>query len=302
MPTETIKQSEIMRNQNTSADVYQMVTDKIMEQMNQGIIPWHKPWIFNGLGAISYATGNPYSLINQFLLGRPGEYLTWNQIQEKKGHVKKGAKSQFVVFFKQVPFKEIEIDEEGEKHEVVKTYPVLRYYNVFHIEDCEGIQSRISTDEPVKALQPVDAAEAVVNGYFSRESCKLVVRESAEAYYSPGRDEVVVPEMAQYKIVEEYYSTLFHEMTHSTGHDSRLKRGLGTFASFGSENYSKEELVAEIGSAFLCQKVGFDCDKAFKNSVAYLQSWLRALKNDKKLIVSAASKAEKAVNFILGIA
>ena len=120
---------------------------------------------------------------------------------------------------------------------------------------------------------------------------------SNRAFYSPSEDSVTVPAMEQYDIVEEYYSTLFHETTHSTGHASRLNRDMT--GHFGSDSYSKEELVAELGAAFLVQKCGMDSAKAFKNSVAYIQSWSKKFKEDKKLIVSAASKAEKAVKFIL---
>jgi antirestriction protein ArdC len=144
----------------------------------------------------------------------------------------------------------------------------------------------------------VESAEKVVNDYFSRESCKLNVKLSDKAYYCPSTDEVVVPQLDQYDSADEYYSTTLHEMTHSTGHSSRLNRDLGNF--FGSDPYAKEELIAEIGAAFLTNKCGLDSEKAFKSSVAYIQSWSRRFKEDKRLIVSAATKAQKAVEFILG--
>ena len=178
-----------------------------------------------------------------------------------------------------------------------KLIPVLRYYTVFHEEDCEGIPMKGDKEEPKSALTPVEEAEKVVNGYYGREACKLHVELSNRAFYSPSEDSVTVPAMEQYDIVEEYYSTLFHETTHSTGHSSRLNRDMT--GHFGSDSYSKEELVAELGAAFLVQKCGMDSAKAFKNSVAYIQSWSKKFKEDKKLIVSAASKAEKAVKFIL---
>lgn len=286
---------------NPTTDIYQIVTDRILEQLEQGVIPWQKPWHGGLEGAISYATGRPYSLLNQFLLGREGEYLTFKQVKELGGKVKEGAKSQMVVFFKLFPTKDFrkKKNEQGEEEmeEVQKMIPVLRYYNVFHIEDCEGVKSKLNGEKPVCTLKPVEQAEKVIADYYGREKCTLEVKKSDKAFYSPLHDSVTVPMMEQYDLVEEYYSTIFHETGHSTGHVSRLNRELG--GMFGSDKYSKEELVAEMVSAFLCQKCGLDNDKAFKNSVAYIDGWAKKLKGDNKFIVSAASKAEKAVKYIL---
>jgi antirestriction protein ArdC len=285
-----------MANVANKVDVYELVTNRILEQMEKGICPWQKPWHGGLEGAISYTTGRPYSLLNQFLLGKEGEYLTFKQVQTLGGKVKKGAKAQMVVFFKQYPISEEVLNDKGEKETKTHFIPLLRYYMVFHIDDCEGIQSKLG-DKPVCTLSPVESAEKVVNDYFSRESCKLNVKLSDKAYYCPSTDEVVVPQLDQYDSADEYYSTTLHEMTHSTGHSSRLNRDLGNF--FGSDPYAKEELIAEIGAAFLTNKCGLDSEKAFKNSVAYLQSWSKRFKQDKRLIVSAAGKAQKAVEFIL---
>ena len=148
-----------------------------------------------------------------------------------------------------------------------------------------------------------NAGRKAVDGYMtSANHPKLIVKMSDEAFYRPSTDEVVVPQMNQYTDVAEYYSTLFHELTHSTGHTSRCARkGITDLAAFGGHEYSKEELVAEIGAAMLVNEAAIPAGRAFRNSVAYLQSWLRALKNDNKMIVWAASQAEKAVKYILGI-
>ena len=278
-------------------DIYESITNRILEQLAQGQIPWQRPWHGGLEGAKSYVTGKPYSLLNQLLLGREGYYLTWKQIADLGGRVKKGCKSNAVVFYKMTKTKETKMVD-GEIKDEEKLIPVLRYYTVFHEEDCEGISPKGNKDEkPVSPLTPMEEAEKVVEGYYGREACKLNVELSNRAFYSPSEDSVTVPAMEQYDIVEEYYSTLFHETTHSTGHSSRLNRDMT--GHFGSDSYSKEELVAELGAAFLVQKCGMDSAKAFKNSVAYIQSWSKKLKEDKKLIVSAASKAEKAVKFIL---
>jgi len=284
---------------NEHIDVYQKVTDRILEMMSQGIIPWNKPWHGGLDGAISYTTGKPYSLLNQLLLGREGEYLTFKQVEAAKGKVKKGAKSQMVVFFKQIAYKEYEKNDKGEMEEVTKTVPVLRYYNVFHIEDCEGIQSKLP-EKPVCTLSPIESAEKIVNTYYEREACTLHIQKSDRAFYAPALDSVTVPLLEQFDSEAEYYSTLFHETTHSTGHKSRLNRQEIQEGFFGNDPYAKEELVAELGAAFLCHTAGIDCEKATKNSAAYIQSWSKRFKEDKRLIVSAASRAEKAVRFILG--
>ena len=281
------------------ANVYQMVTDRIVEQLNNGIIPWRQPWVGGSAMAISYTSRKAYSALNQLLLGKPGEWLTWKQVYDRGGKVKKGAKARFCVFYQWVDKKV----ENEETHEIEDySFPILKWYKVFHIDDTEGIESKIETVEPDNTIQPIEKAEAVINGYLSREdSLKFINdRESSQAYYSPSADEVVVPMITQYEIPEEYYSTTFHELTHSTMHEKRCnRREENKVAAFGSKDYSREELVAEIGSAMLCNRIGIECEKAFKNSVAYIQSWLKALKNDPKMIVWASGRAEKAAKYIL---
>lgn len=286
------------------ANVYQMVTDRIVAQLQQGNIPWRKPWtgasVDNG-GAINFVSRRPYSLINQLVLGRPGEYLTWKQIEELGGKVRKGAKAGMVVFFKSLVIEDKEnIDPETGKAKT-KTVPYLQYYNVFHLDDVEGIDTKIVPGEAPE-VEPIEAAEKVIADYLRREGHLRFQndRPSNRAYYSPSLDEVVVPMLSQYEIREEYYSTTFHELTHSTLKASRCDRvAENANAHFGNEVYSREELVAEIGSAMLCNRVGIEVEKAFRNSVAYIKGWLRALKDDPKMIVWAASRAEKAARFII---
>jgi len=183
---------------------------------------------------------------------------------------------------------------------IMESVPFLRYYNVFHIDQCEGLQPRFAEDpKPGEHLSPDDAADQIVKGYIKRSGVKLTIQHSDRAFYSPSSDSVTVPELAQYTSTSEYYSTLFHELTHSTGHVSRLNR-LSKEAHFGSESYSKEELIAELGAAFLVNHAGLETSSSFRNSAGYIQSWLKALKDDKRLIISAAGKADKAVELILG--
>ena len=284
-------------------NIYDQITEQIVAQLEQGQVPWQKPWR-NGsfMGCVSHTSGKPYSLLNQWLLGgRAGEYLTYAQIQAEGGHVKQGEKSSFVVFWKTMDIIEEQTDEDGNTIKVVTgRYPVLRSYNVFHIDQTEGITPKYDNAPVQTSHVPMADAEHAIAGYVERDGLKLFIEERSDAFYRPSVDEVHVPKMEQYKVLEEYYSTLFHELTHSTGHAKRLNRKeVAGVSFFGSESYSKEELVAEIGAAFLCQSVGIECEKAFNNSVAYLQSWLKVLKNDKKMIVAAAAKAEAAVKYIL---
>ena len=275
-------------------DIYQEVTDRIISQLENGVIPWHKPWITSNANlAISYSTGKPYSLLNQMILGRPGEYLTFNQVQQAGGHVKKGEKSGMVVFWKW-----LDVEDEQRPGEMKKV-PFLKYFNVFHIDQCEGVKPRHEVTLNDEAETDADA-DAIITGYLQRSGVKLIHQEGNRAFYRPSSDSVTIPLLAQFKDIAEYYSTAFHELTHSTGHESRLNR-LAKCAFFGSEEYSKEELVAEIGAAALVNFAGLETASSFKNSAAYIQSWLKALRNDKRMIVSASGQAEKAVNLILGV-
>ena len=275
-------------------DIYAEVTARIIDQMENGIIPWEKPWIASG-NCVSHATGKPYSLLNQMLLGRPGEYVTFKQCQEEGGKVKKGEKSRLVVFWKWI---ETEDEETGEKKDV----PFLRYFNVFHIDQCEGLTAKFAQPLPQTAedLPETKVAEDLIYEYLGRESITLTHQAGDRAFYRPSTDEVVLPIRKQFMSTAEYFSTAFHELIHSTGHKGRLDR-LEKTAFFGTEAYSKEELIAEIGAAALVNHSGLETSHSLRNSAAYIQNWLQVLKDDKRFIVSAAGKAEKAVNLILNV-
>ena len=271
-------------------DIYKEVTDRIIAQMEQGVIPWQKPWSACGK-ALSYATGKPYSLLNQMLLGQPGEYLTFNECRRAGGCVRKGEKAHMVVFWKW-------LEQEDEETHEKKQIPLLRYYNVFHISQCEGIAAKHI--QPLPHTAATDrTAETIIDHYRNRSGVTLEHREGDRACYCPSADTITLPTLAQFAQTAEYYSTAFHEMVHSTGHASRLNR-LEKTAFFGSEAYSKEELIAEIGASALVHHAGLETAHSFRNSAAYIQSWLSVLKSDKRFIVSAAGKADKAVSLILG--
>lgn len=276
---------------NTS--VYEIVTNRIIEQLEKGVIPWQKPWTGVRSGAYNRISNKPYSLLNQMLLTHTGEYATFKQWTDMGGKIKKGEKSEIVVFWKIQNVEDTK--EDGTKE--IKQIPLLRYFNVFHISQVEGVEPKEINFSEVKSI---DNAEDILNGYVQRENIKMEHTASNEAYYSPIFDLIHLPLKEQFTDIEEYYSTAFHEVTHSTGHKDRLNRlDSSKNASFGSETYSKEELIAEIGSSMILNILGIETSKTFKNSAAYVQSWIKVLKNDVRFIVSASSKAEKAVNYIM---
>jgi len=278
-------------------NVYQIVTDRIITELEKGVVPWHKPWTGTQSGAYSHSTGKPYSLLNQLLLGRPGEYITWSQVKAEGGNVRQGEKSSVVVFWKPQKVKERDT-ETGEERE--KLIPILRYFNVFHIDQCEGIKAKYAK-RPLEAFQPIERAEMVQMAYVSREGVRLSYVAGDRACYSPSADRVTLPLREQFQSADEFYSTLFHELAHSTGHRSRLNRFTGSgCAAFGSNDYGKEELVAEIAAASILNVCGIETRSSFQNSASYIDNWLRAIRGDNRLIVSAAGKAEKASNLILG--
>lgn len=278
-------------------DVYGIVTEKILKALEEGVVPWQKPWVGTG-AAINYISRKPYKGVNTLLLDQPGEYLTFKQCAALGGKIKKGEKAQMIVFFTFSEHKE----KDANGDDKITTFPVLKYYSVFHITQCEGIESKLEPPSP--EADPLAEGETIIDGYISRSGVGFeAVKGSDRAFYRPSEDRVVVPHISQYKLVEEYYLTTFHELTHSTGHSSRLKR-FGEkndgVAAFGDEVYSKEELIAEIGSSMLMSIAGIERPETFQNSASYLQSWLNVLKGDKRLIVTAANAAQKAVDLILG--
>ncbi len=278
-------------------DIYQLVTDRIIEQLEKGVIPWRKPW--TGAGpAYNRVSGRYYSLANQMLLPERGEWATFKQWQEAGGHVRKGEKSSVCIFWKMWERK----NKDSSDDEKPEYLPVLRYYRVFHISQVDGVEAKKAEGEPhrIKGIELLhdSGADAIITNYIQRTGIKMTEKLGSRAFYSPSSDSVTVPEKAQFENQAEWYSTVFHELTHSTGHPNRLNR-LGN-AKFGSPAYSKEELTAEIGAAALMNLCELEQEATFENTAAYIDSWLTVLREDKKAIISAASRAEKAMNFILG--
>lgn len=279
---------------DTKKSVADFVTEAIIEKLEAGCIPWRKPWNGSANAPRNLITKKPYRGINAFILGccsyASPWFATFKQIQEKGGHVKKGAKSIPVVFWS---IKEVEDRETGDD----KSIPILKYYRVFSLVDVEGIETP-AMDEITREFNPIEEAELIIASMPQRPDVKT---GQAKAYYSPSLDYVNMPKSELFHSDEEYYSTLFHELTHSTGHSSRLNRLTVTkSAHFGSGEYSKEELIAEMGASFLNAEVGIDA-ATLDNSAAYIQGWISALKSkdNRGLVIQAAAAAQKAADFIL---
>jgi antirestriction protein ArdC len=281
-------------------DLYSEITRKITDMLDKGIVPWRSPILGRAKGGMprNMNTGKPYRGVNVFLLaftayaaGYESSYwITYNQARGRGGHVKKGEKSSMVVFWKP-----IEITDEQTK-ETKKAF-VLRYYSVFNLDQCEGIDKPDVPTFTPSEFKPVEAAERIVKGYTDGP---VIDHGGSQAFYRPSIDTVKIPEPTRFNSTDEYFSTLFHELSHSTGHTKRLNRKLDSDPKpFGSPDYAQEELVAEMSAAFLCGEAGIQ-PAVIENQAAYISGWLGKLKADKKLVIHAAGAAAKSADWILG--
>jgi len=278
-----------------SDTVYQIITDRIVGLLEKGVVPWQQTWkgrlgIPRNLG-----TKKTYEGVNLFLLASMGYqspfWLTFKQAIKLGGNVRKGEKACPVVFWKI-----LEDKTDGAKEP--KKRPLLRYYSVFNVAQCEQIAYLVpdiaSVDRPACLIAK---PEQLVERMSQRPPIKHGL---AQAFYSPREDFVGMPTRRSFASDEHYYGVLFHELTHATGHQSRLNRAtLTEKAGFGTDSYAKEELIAEMGSAFLCAHAEI-VERTIENSAAYLNGWLQRLKGDCKLVVHAAAAAQKAADFITG--
>lgn len=280
---------------NQKFDLYATITDKILDIMKDGVIPWHKPWLKSGSHR-SLVSGKQYRGVNVFLLScssfNSPWWLTFNQAKAKGGKVKKGEKGTMIVFWKPLQLKERNT-ETGEEEK--KKVFVLRYYKVFNLEQVEGIEA---PPEPEKIVrEPIETAAAIIKDMQNPP----VIEHSGnyDACYRPSSDEVNMPLMDDFESSESYYSVLFHEVGHSTGHSSRVSRPEGMQnISFGSGSYSKEELIAEMTASFLCGEAGI-LQETIQMSASYIEGWSAKFKDDAKMVVCAAAAAQKAADYVL---
>ena len=269
---------------------YDRITERIVSLLSQGTVPWHKPWQVNTGLPRNLVSQKPYRGINVFLLMAMNyespHWLTLRQANLLGGQIKPGEKSCPVVFWKPMKVKD---KESGEDRKI----PFLRLYHVFNVAQCTGLKNIPKADET--AFVSTKPAE-IVAGMPQPPTIKHGMKA---AYYSPADDTVGMPDRNRFDTEESYFATLFHELTHGVGHKSRLNRAtLSESNGYGSDPYGKEELIAEMGSAFLCGYAGI-VDRTIDSSAAYLEGWLKQLKEDKTLIVHAAAQAQKAADFIL---
>jgi antirestriction protein ArdC len=283
-------------NGSAKLDAYQVITNRILEKMEGGQIPWHKPW--HSLGQPrNFLTGHVYTGINSFLLNFLSEglplFVTFRQAQKLGGNIRKGAKGFPIIFFNV-----IEKKKKGGKPDEVERIPFATYSTVFNVADVEGAHL-IMPEAVTGNFEPLEAAEAIVTSWADRPAIKHL---DQRAYYVPAQDYVNMPIFSSFTSAEGYHKTLFHELTHATGHAQRLNRPdlANNMATKGAAGYAREELTAEMGAAFLCGAAGMNPAATDDNTVAYLQFWLGMLKADPKLLVQAASHAQKAANLILG--
>lgn len=313
----------------TNAEIRERVTDRIIEQLEKGTVPWHKPWAASGLAPMNarYAGSSkprPYRGINALLLAMSGYgspyWLTFKQANEmaykfwlktkglkdspqayrdfqkdpERGGVRKGEKSTQIVFWKAITVPDPDADD-GKKR-----IPMARFFNVFNVDQCDALGIENPSEEDREEFNPCEEAEAILAGY---DDAPPLTHGGDRAFYNPVEDRIQMPERESFNTPEDYYYTVFHEHVHGTGHDSRLNREGVSKSSiiFGDEDYSKEELVAELGAAMLGAHAGLGSERRVANSAAYIKSWLKKLRDDKNMVMQAAAAAQKATDYMVGV-
>lgn len=280
-------------------DVYKLVTDEILKRLEAGVVPWKRPWV--GGPPANYLSRKPYRGINAFLLAITAElegyqspyWLTFKQALDCKASVRKGEKSTLVCFWK----KFARGDDEEEDEDGKKSFFMLKYFRVFNVQQCDGL----IIEGPQKPPDPIAECDAIADTY-AKAAGPVMETGRARCCYAPKTDTVTMPDRAAFHSAPALYCSLFHELGHSTGHPKRLKRFTLEDGDHNREEepYAKEELVAEMCAAFLCGHTGIE-QPILDNAASYIHGWMQAIKDDGKLIVSAAAKAQRAADLILGV-
>jgi antirestriction protein ArdC len=281
-------------------DLYSEVSARIVAELERGAAPWIKPWSATP-GAntpCNAATSRPYSGCNVVLLWqaqaagyRTPRFLTFKQASELGGNVRKGEHGTKVYFVKQLQVRDQGADD-GTSSRLI---PMMREYTVFNVEQCDNLSDNIITGKPMR-VRNRDARDELADAFL--HSTGADIREgSGEACYIPSRDFISMPAFVGFKSADHFYNVVFHELGHWSGHKSRLDRDLKN--RFGSQSYAAEELVAELGAAFLCAEFGFDGDV---RNAGYIASWIELLKGDKRAFFTACSQASKAADYLRGLA
>jgi antirestriction protein ArdC len=294
------KQGETLGTVEKIKSKHELIADKIIESLEANIIPWKKPW--TALSPKNLSSMKEYRGINHILLSMiPTKYpyfLTFKQAKDLGGSVLKGSKSVPVFFYSSITKnKDVETNEEKPSHN--DSFWFMKQYSVFTLEQIDGIKLDELID-PVIDFTPVMTAENLIKAFLDSQNLKVYPAQNAA--YSPTQDHIVMPQKDQFHSVDSYYSTIFHEMIHSTGSEKRLKRAgfsIGEYHRFGSKGYAFEELVAEFGAAMLASYCGVDTSLESGQNAAYIKSWMKNIKEDPTICYKAASKAQAAVDFIL---
>jgi antirestriction protein ArdC len=284
-------------------NVYEIVTEKIVKLLEQGIVPWRRPWTGTGLPR-NLVSKKPYRGINYFLLSASKYvspfWLTYRQANELGGHIRKGEESTIVIFWKVEDLKQssegLDPEETGEKN---RRRFVLRYYRLFNLEQCELPQAVLDKLPKIETHEhdPIEAAERIVAAMPNPPEIQYA---GSKAFYSSITDRITLPPRELFSTAEEFYATLNHEESHAVGHPKRLNRtSITEAAPFGSPTYAAEELVAEMSAAYLCAEAGIS-PAVLENQAAYVAGWLAKVRGDRKLLIHAAAQAQKAADYILG--
>jgi antirestriction protein ArdC len=283
-------------------DIYAIVTEKILNLLESGVVPWRRPWTSAGLPR-NLVSKKPYRGINHFLLSASKYvspfWLTIRQANELGGRIRKGEESTLIVYWKVSEAKHSTENIDGEATDAkARRRFLLRYYRVFNLDQCELPQAVLDNLPKIETHEPdsIEAAERIISGMPNPPE---IQHAGSEAFYSPLTDRITLPPLKLFSSAEEYYTTALHETVHSSGSQKRLAReGICEAAPFGSAVYSKEELCAEMGAAFLCAETGIST-AVLENQAAYLAGWLKKLRDDRKLLIHAAAQAQHAVDYIL---
>jgi len=286
-------------------NTYEIVTERIINLLEHGVIPWRRPWAATGLPR-NLVSKKPYRGVNSFLLGATKyvspHWLTLKQANQLGGSVRKGEHGELVIFWKVEGVDEADRDTPNiEGNETARRRLLLRFYRVWNLEQCALPQAVLDKLPTIERHQhdPIEAAEKIIAGMPNRPRIRY---EGSKAYYNSVTDQITLPPRELFTSAEEFYGTLGHECVHASGHQSRLNReSITEAAPFGSPVYSREELIAEMGAAFLCAEAGI-WPVVIENQAAYVQGWLDKLRGDKRLVVIAAAQAQKAADFILNAA
>jgi len=275
--------------------LYESVTDRIVKALESQVVPWRRPWDIEYALPVNAQTQRPYRGVNVFLLSlanyRDHRWLTFKQVKERGGRVRLGEKATVVVFWKRWRPQDAD-DEPNQQREI----PVLRQFFVFNAEQCEELDLPELDRRSQLRHERLERAEQAIQ---SMPNPPLIRRTGNSAWYRPGTDVVQVPPLGTFRSTDTFYATLFHELAHSTGHERRLGRpAVISRSEFGSRDYSREELVAELSAAFCCAHLGID-DSVITDAASYLQGWLTVLRSDARAIVTASAQAQRATDYIL---